>query len=375
MYGPESGGLRTTVDRLAREYLVRGHQVMVLTPSDGDADLSVNNLRKITLKSPLIPRSGGYRIILRLGKVRQLLREYKPDVIEVSDRTTLVILVPWARRRGIKVVLFAHERLTGVLLSFIPKQLPARHLVNWLVAKWNQRCANNMDRIIATTNFAAEEFSGFSNVTLVPLGVDHETFYPGPIENRVESARGKRYLLACTRLSPEKDPLFLLEVARQLCQVDLQLSLVVIGSGPLLESLQETIRTERLDISLQGFIDDKTQVAQYMRDAEIFLAVGPLETFGLAALESLACGTPVICRDSAAIAEIVDNHSGRALARDARSWVSAIEEFLGADRSQISQACHERAARFTWSTTAETLLDQYQELMSEDEVLEAGVIR
>ena len=361
MYGPRSGGLRTTVDRLTWEYAERGHQVLMLIPDQIDSRDECSGLLKVRLKSPYLPLSGGYRIIVSLGKVVRILREFEPDVIEISDRSSLLLIAPWARRRGIQVTLFAHERLSDALMSFFPKVLGSHEILSRMITAWNSWCERNVDKIIATTEFASREFPYSLKTKVIALGVDHNIFHPGQGDEMAMDFPGEGFLLACTRLSPEKDPRLLLEIARELTRRDSKMMLIIIGAGPMTGTLREEAIRDELAISFIGFLGQKEVLAQYMRKASVFLAPGPIETFGLAALEAMACGTPVICRDSAAIVEIIDNSSGLALSRDAKLWADAIEEFLSHDRNDLAKACHERASGFTWSATASALLQSHHD--------------
>ena len=361
MYGPRSGGLRTTVDRLTWEYAARGHQVLMLIPDEIDTRDECAGLLMVRLKSPYLPLSGGYRIIVSLRKVVRILREFEPEIIEISDRSSLLLIAPWARRRGIKVALFAHERLSDALRTFIPRVLGSHAILSRTVAAWNTWCAHNVDKIIATTEFASQEFPDSLKKEVIALGVDHNIFHPGQGGEKAEGIPRERFLLACTRLSPEKDPRLLLEIARELRRRDSKMLLIIIGAGPMMDTLTEKAFRDELAVTFIGFLNQKEVLAQYMRKASIFLAPGPIETFGLAALEAMACGTPVICRETAAIAEIIDKESGVALSRDARLWADAIEELLSHDQIEIAKACHARASGFTWSATASALLESYQD--------------
>lgn len=357
MYGPKSGGLRTTVDRLALEYSKLGHQVLVITPGTTSSEVNTNAIKKISIKSPLLPGSGGYRVILNLRAVRRALESFSPHVIEVSDRTTLLILLPWAKRKGFLVALFAHERLHEVGEIFFPF-IPGK---SQLLRKWNSWSRAHVDRLIATTAFAAQEFKELGEVKVVPLGVDHEVFHRRERFHDYLMMPAGPYLFACTRLSKEKDPGFLLDVAIELKSRNIDLPIVIAGSGPLSRDLGAAIREKLLDVRMIGFIGERETLVHYMGRASVFLAPGPIETFGLAALESLAVGTPVICRSSGAISELIDEGCGRALLRDARVWVDEIDNLLAMDRNLLAQLATKRAQCFTWQKTATSLAQMYQE--------------
>src|ERR1700716_4362305 len=110
-YSRHSGGLRTTVDALGRAYVDAGFERVLVVPGPADADEDTQSGRRITLRSPRLPGSGGYRVLAGTGPVRAVLAELPPDHLEVSDKLTLCGLGPWAARNGVRAVLVSHERL------------------------------------------------------------------------------------------------------------------------------------------------------------------------------------------------------------------------------------------------------------------------
>ena len=366
LYGPKSGGLRTTMDELSAEYARQGNSVLLVIPGKNYSSESTGLVTRVTIAAPIIPFSGGYRIILKTNKVIEQLEKFGPDVIEISDRTTLLRVARWAGRHDLPTTFFAHERVDGVVKSFagfLPFQKS-------LVRQWNRITRDSVGRIVATTNFAAQEFlqlglkvegEAGSKLVSVPLGVNLEKFdsnYSRLLTEDIELP--DNYILACTRLSKEKDPFFLLEIAREIKKRKLEIPLLIAGSGPLEKKMLSVIESEGLDVSLLGFITDKASLSQIMAGATSFLAVGPIETFGLAALETLASGTPVICRAEAAISEIISADSGRALPRSASQWVDAITDFELGDRDEVRSFARKRAEEFTWQETADQLLNFYR---------------
>jgi alpha-1,6-mannosyltransferase len=367
MYGPKSGGLRTTMNELSLQYAKLGHTVLLIVPGKKDSYENSGAISRITVAAPQIPFSGGYRMILKPKKVIGRLQDFRPDILEISDRTTLLTVARWARSRGIPTTFFAHERVDGIVRSFA-RYLPFQSV---LVRRWNMKTHDSVGRIVATTNFAAEEFqqlglkvdhSPKAKLVSIPLGVDLEKFDPRNSQETDQSAADcpSEYIFACTRLSKEKDPFFLLDIATELKTRGVTTPLIIAGRGPLESKMKEKIERDNLNVRLLGFVSDRNMLSRMMSGATTFLAVGPIETFGLAALETLASGTPVICRAEAAISEIIDERSGRALHRSAFDWADAIAEFDGLDREETRTHARARAEKFTWKETADQLLRFYR---------------
>lgn len=354
-YGPRSGGLRTAVHHLGAGYVVRGHEVALVVPGRRGADEVLDGgVRRITLPAPVIPGSGGYRL-LDPYQAERLLDRLGTDRIEVSDRLTLRRLGSWAARRGVPSVVISHERLDRLLGQVgLPRSL-ARRLADWS----NTRLAAHFDSIVCTTEFARAEFDriGVAGVRRVPLGVDLACFTPARRDAgmRTELADGADVLLVhCGRLSLEKHVERSVDAAAVLYRAGLRVHLVVAGDGPRRRALQR--RAAELPVSFLGFLTRRVDVARLLATADFVLAPGPHETFGLAALEALACGTPVVVSQSSALAEIVRPECGRAVPNRAESFASGVRELLAVPRPVLRAAARRRAEQFTWSVSVDGML-------------------
>lgn len=365
LYGPKSGGLKTAMNSIAQEYTNLGHDVMLIVPGERDLETKKPFGTVVEIKAPIIPFSGGYRIIFNTNKVKEKLKRFAPSFLEISDRTTLLRLADWAKTESIDTAFYAHERVDKVVAAFLPFLPFKKPLINYA----NQKIANKVDHIIATTEYAATEFRRLSSsnnldskLAISPLGVDLIHFSPNNSnsESKVKNANEQKILLACTRFSKEKDPDFLLDIARA-CKINgTQIQLVIAGSGPLTKKLVARAEKEDLPVSFIGFISDKNYLAQLLASADLFLAVGPIETFGLAALEALASGTPVICRDTSAITEIIDSKCGYSLPRDSSRWAEQIRNHFDLDQVAISKFARGRAEEFSWEESARKLLSRFK---------------
>ncbi|HYO19102.1 MAG TPA: glycosyltransferase [Dermatophilaceae bacterium] len=347
-YTPLSGGIRTTVHALGHGYLAAGHEFVLVVPGPRARDEVLSWGRRVTLAGPTVPGSGGYRVLANLRRVRAILDALEPDRLEVSDRLTLRGLGRWAGSAGVPSTVIAHERVDGILRAFLPLGARGARLV---ADRHNATTGECFDRVVTTTRFAAQEFARIGVPTShVPLGVDLEQFRPPARPPR----DGVPLLVLCSRLSREKRPDLAIEALRVLSRGGFRARLVVAGSGPLTASLRR--RAQGLPVELVGHLGDRSAVAGLLGSADVVLAPGPVETFGLAALEALACGTPIVAASTSAVAELVEGDAGRSARPEPGALAEAIASVLTVPEVRRRAAARARAESFPWSRTTDAML-------------------
>ncbi len=347
---PTSGGLRTALAELGRGYAAAGHEPVLVIPGPGHSDRLTEQGRVITLPGPPVPRMGGYRLLLGQRAVARVLTGLRPDRIEVSDRTTLRWTGRWAAGHGVGSVMVSHESLDGLL------RLPA------LAASLNKATARRYDRIVCTTAWAAREFAriGAGNVTQVPLGVNLKLFHPSNHDSvlRADFAKPDELLLVCcTRLSVEKRPHRALNTLATLLAEGLPASLVIAGDGPLRARLEAEARG--LPVTFTGFLHDRRAVAALLATADIAIAPGPIETFGLATLEALASGTPAVVSASSALPAVIGQAGVGVVGEDLSSGVHRL---LLRPPAQRRAAARARAETFGWAGAVSGFLAVHESL-------------
>ena len=353
---PHSGGLRTSLAELGAGYLAAGHEPVLVIPGDRDGDERCAQGRVITLRAPRVPFTGGYRVLWRRRRLAGLLARLRPDALEVSDRTTLRWTGAWARKHGVRAAMVSHESVTALvrLARLAPPGL-SRALADWL----NRRTAAAYQQVICTTKWAAAEFEriGAGNLVRVPLGVDLDTFTPraagsGQVRTRY-AGEGQTLLVHCGRLSAEKKPQRLLTTLATLRAEGLAVRLVVAGDGPLRSRLARRAARARLPVTFAGFLPDRADLAALLASADVAVAPGPAETFGLAALEALACGTPVVVSAESALPEVTGAAGASVAGEDLAAGVRAVLARPEPDRRAAARA---RAERYDWGTSVRGFL-------------------
>jgi alpha-1,6-mannosyltransferase len=389
---PQSGGLRTALRCLGEGYASAGHEPILIVPGPAAADEVTSQGRVITIPGPVVPGTGGYRVLVNRRRLTRLLKRLAPDRLEVSDRFTLRWTGAWARRAGVPSVMVSHESLVGLLRVW--------HLPSGLADRLNARTAKAYDQIVCTTGWAAEEFHriGTTNLTRVPLGVDLAQFHPGrrSAALRARYARPDQVLIVhCSRLSVEKQPELAVHALRRLIAAGVDAVLVIVGDGPKRAAVAESAgwgrfrpassaesagwgrfrpassaesagwgrfrpassagAAERLPVHLAGFVPDRDQVAALLATADVALAPGPVETFGLAALEALASGTPVVVNEASALPEVIGD-AGLAAPGDPDAFAAAVRELLARPEADRRAAARARAEQYGWQASVDGFL-------------------
>ena len=375
---PHSGGLRTSLRELGAGYLAAGHEPVLIIPGERDGDEETPQGRVITLGGPRIPFTGGYRVLLGKRRVAALLGKLRPDTLEVSDRTTLRWTGRWAREHGVPAVMISHESLTALMRMAVPGlDLPG--LSRWgpalaAVDAVNRRTVRAYQGVICTTAWAAAEFEriGAGNpgvgsggkLLRAPLGVDLTTF-AAPVRRVREAyaAPGETLLVHCGRLSPEKKPQRSLNTLATLRAGGLPARLVVAGDGPLRPRLERRAARDRLPVTFAGFLPDRTALAALLASADVAIAPGPAETFGLAGLEALACGTPVVVSAESALPEVVGEAGASVAGEDLAAGVTAVLSWPEAARRAAARA---RAEHFGWPAAVQAFLAIHESLVADE---------
>ncbi|MFD9395415.1 glycosyltransferase [Streptomyces sp. NPDC060000] len=353
---PASGGLRTALRELGKGYRAAGHEPVLIVPGDRVSDRATEQGRVITLPGPLLPGTGGYRVLTDKRRVARLLEELAPDRLEVSDRTTLRWTGRWARRARVPAVMVSHETADGVLRTWGVPEGAARRAADAL----NLRTAHTYARVVCTTEFAEREFVriGARNVVRAPLGVDLVERHPALRDAglRARHARGDETLLVmCTRLSVEKRPGTALDALEALLRRGARVVLVVAGGGPLRPRLEQRARERGLPVTFLGHVADRGVLGALQASADVCLAPGPAETFGLAALEAMACGTPVVVSASSALPEVI-GAAGATAADRGEAFADAVEDLLERPLVTRREAARTRAECFGWGTAVDAFL-------------------
>ena len=246
---------------------------------------------------------------------------------------------------------------------------------------------DNADRLIASTEEEARQLINLYDadpdrvVTIAP-GVDLDVFTPGDAtaaRQRLGLAPDAVVLLFVGRIQPLKAPDVLLRAAARLVAVDPALRerlVVAVVGGPSGSGLAHPEHLQKLAGSLgiadlTRFVPPVAQatLADYYRAASVTVVPSYTESFGLVAVESQACGTPVVAAGvGGLLTAVADGRSGLLVdGHDPTAYAEAIGRIVAQPslRDQLAVAGVEHARKFGWGATAGQVLDVYTEAIAE----------
>lgn len=232
-----------------------------------------------------------------LSKLRELLREFKPDILHAHYATSYALLCALTNYHPMCISVWGNDVFVFPNLSILHKKIFQFNL-------------NRADKLFSTSKIMAKEILKYTNknIAVIPFGIDTKIFSPGSYmkyfaENDVvigtvktmEEKYGIEYLINAFSIVSQK-------------LKNTSLKLLIVGGGRMLEKYKKLVADLDLveDTVFTGRVDYKT-VPDYHRNLSI--AVYPStesgESFGVSVLESSACAKPVIASNIGGLPEVV----------------------------------------------------------------------
>lgn len=374
-YSPLSGGVKRYVHEKA-DYIrhATNDEHLLIVPGEKTARSGDERLRTYTIRSPLISRTARYRALLDLRAVGEILEKERPDIIESSDPYQVGWkAIAFGKLARVPVVAFYHSHFPEAYLRGASSFLGRRAGRSLMTAaqRYVRKMYNRFEATLVPSEPLAEILKkwGVKNARLVPLGVNVDHFHREP-DDRAETRQalgigpGQKLLLYVGRLAPEKNTATLFEAFELLSKRRPgEFTLLLIGDGPQRAQLLR-IEAQTESVKWLQYCTDPLELARYYRAADLFVHPGTQETFGLVALESQACGTPVVgIRGSRLDGIILHDQEGWADANSASALADAVERFSARDLSGLGRAAAKKAAAdFSWPRVFERLFCIYREV-------------
>jgi alpha-1,6-mannosyltransferase len=359
------GGVRTYLLHKRRHILESTpHRHLMIIPGARDEVVEEERAVTVTIRSPHVPGSPHYRLMLRNGAVRAALERFRPDLIECQDAYNL----PWAaighRRRHPDTALIA-AYMTDFPTVYVERPLskvltkPVASVIGRICYAYCGLLYRRFDSVFALSRNgggAKLRALGIEPLEIVPLGVELGEFGPARRDPRLRATLGvsddQPLLIYVGRLDGEKKPDVVVDAFRRLPDA-LGAKLVLLGEGPLRSDIL-ALRDER--IIMPGYVKNRAELSRWLASADIYVSAMADETFGVSIIEAQASGLPVVGVAAGAMIDRVANGTGRLGPVDDAAAMSAnILEVWDGDRTAMGEAARAHALQFSWVSSMEAL--------------------
>ncbi len=245
------------------------------------------------------------------------------------------------------------------------------------------------DRVVAATQAELAQFQWLykadtERVVVIPPGVDTGRFYPIDSDESREFVGvepDQKMILFVGRIEPLKGIDTLLEAIKLLDEQGVlgepPLYLAIIGGDPGETRAQRTAEMVRLQelcremeighlVTFLGKRDQDT-LQYYYSAAEVVVIPSHYESFGLVALEAMACGTPVVASETGGLVFLVrDGETGfHVPAGDAAALAARLRELLenASLRETLGERAAEYAVQYAWPLIADKIVNLYKSML------------
>lgn len=343
--------------------------------------LFANNIKITTIDSPLRPyiTPEGYKVLREDATIyggnlfeeveryamqaRRIAEEEDFDIIHAHDWLSFPAGIAAKEVSGKPLVVQLHsteyDRCGGLNL-------------NKKVYEIEKRGMEIADRVIGVshlTKMIIQEHYGISEgkVTAVHNRINADEYSEETAGDRIFQIKkdGKKIVLFAGRITLQKGPDYFLQVAKKVLEYEQNVLFVMAGSGDMEFKIMQDAATMGISdkILFTGFLRGK-ELSHIFKMADIFVMPSVSEPFGIAALESIVHGTPVIMSKQSGVSEVVQN-ALKVDFWDIDEMTNKILSILKHDslQSTLRTNGEDEVRVFSWDTAANQCLSLYKDLV------------
>lgn len=395
-YHPTSGGIRTFYRALLAAANDRGRLMRLVVPGPDEDVEEVGRFGRIyyvrARPAPAFDRR--YRLMLpgsylppSRGRLVKILEDEQPDLVEICDKYALFYLAALLRKGWMPkvprptLVGLSCERMDDNLAAYLHAGSPARRFTRHYI---RHVYGPPFDYHVANSDYTADELRTSlwdrapDFIHVCPMGVDADRFGPAHRDlllrrSLLERAGGRSdsvLLFYAGRLSPEKNVGLLVDALARVARPmphgatrPRDYRLVIAGDGPLSDSLaQEAARRAPGRLLMLGPVEGRELLARCYASADVFVHPNPREPFGIAPLEAMASGVPVVLPSAGGVLSYATRDNAWLAAPDAESFALQIRCAIEQPSQARLRAARDTALAHRWNHIADRFFALYDRL-------------
>lgn len=355
-YLPTINGVSYQISILKQGLEKLGHKVFVLAPSfPGYKDIDRSIIRYPSLPNPIVKK---YPVGLPLLSSKNI-KKIRPDIIHTHHPSIIGQFASLlATQLNVPLFFTAHTQYEKYLHLYFPhgKKITSKILNSGLKGLAEKCFAVVCPSINIQTKLKK---NGIKNTIVIHNSIE-ENFFRRPGKKIYKTPA----LLFVGRLDKEKDPMFLIAIAKEFKKKSPNFKLLILGEGLLSEKMQHKIIKENLqqNVILAGDVP-RTILPNIFRTSHIFITPSTTEVMPLSVLEAMAYGLPIITLENSGLQEIVvDGKTGYFLQKNAMQISNKIHQlFKNPEELQtLSKNAYTHALKFSVALKSKELEKLYK---------------
>jgi glycosyltransferase involved in cell wall biosynthesis len=374
LHWPTINGVATFSRNLAHGLAARGHEVVVIAPSQTGRrhkEIDENYVIERTRALPF-PFYQNFRIsMMPQAEVRAIIKKFKPDVIHIqmlmgNGRAAMI----YGKKFGIPIVATNHA-MPENLLDNLKLLAPFAKPIGYMIKEYGARFHSNADYVTLPTQAAIDLFDGNIDDINVPIkaisnGIDLSKFKPG----KAPAELLKKYNIPTDvpvvtylgRLDSEKHVGILVRAFAKVLKTT-KAHLMIVGSGNDFENLTELAEALNIadKVTLTGRIPEEDKPGIH-RIGKVFVMPSPAELQCISMLEAMASGLPVIGVNDGALHELAQDGKNGYLVKtdDVDAVADKIVKLLGDEKLREKMA--KESVKIAKTHDIEHTLDEFEDI-------------
>jgi len=316
LHYPTINGVATFSRNLAKGLADRGHEVLVIAPSQtGKVSKEVDgNHVIIRTASVPFPFYQNFRISLNPNReVKKIIEDFDPDIIHIQMLMWIgQAAMKYGNKLGIPIVSTNHA-MPENLMDNLKLLAPVSRPINYILKAYGARFHSKADCITMPTRSAIDMFGAEDKIDVpmvaVSNGIDLSRFAPGSapdsLYEKFTIPKNRPIVAYVGRLDAEKHLPVLVRAFVRVQSVMPDTHLVIVGDGterPTLQHLTQELGISQ-NVTLTGRVSDE-ELTQLHQIGTVFCMPSPAELQSIATLEAMASGQPVVAVDAGALREL-----------------------------------------------------------------------
>lgn len=379
LHWPTINGVATFSRNLAKGLADRGHEVIVIAPSQrrsgrGGEETDGNHLVKRTMSVPF-PLYQNFRIsVAPQREVKKIIEEFEPDVVHIQMLLGIgQATMRYAQRYNIPVVTTNHA-IPDNLLENIRMLAPVSKQLSYLITEYGARFHKKADYITMPTQAAIDMLaSGRTDLPDVPIkpvsnGIDLSRFTttgPGAaIYKKFRIPKDRVVVSYVGRLDSEKHIHVLIDAFNKVLQRSkTPAHLLIVGGGTDSERLENHVYELGIhdNVTFTGRVTDD-EIVELHKVGDIFAMPSPAELQCIAALEAMSSGKPVVAVNAGAVYELCQTDRNGYLCEkdDDEQMAQALQKLI--DDEKLRKKFAKESLAIAKTHDMNHTLDQFEEI-------------